>query len=337
MDKTFTSYKIEERSYVAFIKREIHIKVVAAKFSEKQTSEIDIVVSEITSNLIKHAANGELLYRISAFADADPEFEIICIDKGPGIDDTVKMMKDGVSTTKTLGQGLGAIERLSSFFQIFSVPKWGTILYARISPQKNKINKVGFSLDVKSLCVNKPRELVCGDGYHIKENNDLIQILFGDGLGHGEFAKEAVDKAGDSFFECSETEPVEIIRYVHQAIRKTRGLVGSVAVMNKRTNHWSLCGVGNILTRMYSGIEYKNHMSYNGTIGLTIPNSMKSSVVPVERNQHLIMCSDGIQSRWDLSRYPSIFKFDNIVLAAALYKDFSRGTDDTSTLIAKVI
>jgi hypothetical protein len=44
-----------------------------------------------------------------------------------------------------------------------------------------------------------------------------------------------------------------------------------------------------------------------------------------------------LRSRWELTRYPSISKFDNIVLAAALYKDFSRRNDDSSIFIGKVL
>jgi anti-sigma regulatory factor (Ser/Thr protein kinase) len=338
MDRHFTSYRIEERSYVSFIKREIHHKVAVAKFTTKQQGEIDIIVSEITSNLIKHAANGEILYRISSKDDSVPVFEILCIDKGPGIEDPTRMMKDGISTTKTLGQGLGAMERLSNLFQIFTIPKWGTIVYTKVGDNVEvKPLKSGFNVEIKTLCVPKHGEMVCGDGYSVKQSDNFIQILFGDGLGHGPAAAEAVKIASAFFQENKETDPVSIIRQMHEAVRKTRGLVASIATLDRTSNQWNLCGVGNILTRMYSGIEYKNYLSYNGAIGLNIPNSMKSSVFQTERNQHLVMCSDGLQTRWDLNKFPSIFKYDNTVLAAALYKDFARGTDDTSSLIAKVI
>jgi hypothetical protein len=78
-------------------------------------------------------------------------------------------------------------------------------------------------------------------------------------------------------------------------------------------------------------------MSYNGIIGLNIPNSMKETIVEAEKNQQLIMCSDGLRTRWDLTRYSAISKSDNMLLAGALYKDFSRRTDDSSILIAKVM
>src|SRR6218665_113651 len=103
----FQSYIIEERSYVAFIKREIH-NLVRPHFSETRTAEIDIAVSEITSNLIKYAQRGELLYRITSENDRH-FFEVICIDNGAGIKDLNQAMKDGVSSKATLGQGLGSI------------------------------------------------------------------------------------------------------------------------------------------------------------------------------------------------------------------------------------
>lgn len=339
MDKAFTNYTVEDRSYVSYIKREIHLEVTRAGFGEKLVNQIDIIVSEISSNLVKHAGNGEMLYRTTEQGEAGAIFEIICLDKGPGMSDIARMMKDGVSTTRTLGQGLGAIDRLSSFSQVYSIPGWGTILYAKVlskAEEKDSARKNGFNLDIRGLCVNKPRETVCGDGYQVKRSSSDIQFFLGDGLGHGEHAKAAVEAAGDFFFECQEESPVEIIRQMHEKVRRTRGLVVSVVVFDKRTGQWKICGVGNILTRMYTGIEYKNYMSYNGTVGLNIPTSLKDSVFPIERNQHLIMSSDGIRSRWELGQYQSIFKYDNTLLAAALYKDYTRGNDDASVLIAKV-
>lgn len=337
-NKAFTNYLIEERSFVSYVKREIHVEVSNARFSEQRIGEIDIIVSELTSNLIKHGGGGEVLYRTTNIGADDSIFEIICLDKGPGMTDVTAMMKDGTSTTQTLGQGLGAIERLSNFSQVYTVLKSGTIVYAVVSSQEDKFNRKppGLEISVRGLCVCKPRETDCGDGYGIQRSDDFVKIFFGDGLGHGEHAKNAVDTARKFFMECRLEEPSEIIREMHENVRRTRGLVTAVAVFDKKKSKWKLCGVGNIAMRMYSGIEYKNYMSYNGTIGMNIPNTIKDTVFPAERNQHLIMCSDGIRSRWDLNIYPSIFKYDNSILAAALYRDFTRGNDDASVVIAKV-
>jgi anti-sigma regulatory factor (Ser/Thr protein kinase) len=337
MDKPFTSYRVEERSFVSYLKREIHSEVSHARFSETRAGEIDIIVSELCSNLIKHVGNGEVLYRVFDVGEHDSRFEILCIDKGPGMMDVPRMMKDGMSTANTLGHGLGAIERLSDVSQVYSVPNWGTIVYAKVTTETSKwVAKSGLDVDIRALNVNKPREVVCGDGYRIKRKGAEVRIFFGDGLGHGEFAKEAVDRAGDFFMSCGENDPVSILRGMHEQVRRTRGLVATVAICDLAKNEWSICGIGNILGRMYSGVTYRNYMSYNGTVGLNIPNSMKESVYKIEKNQHLILCSDGIRTRWDLNRFPSVFKYDSTLLAAALYSDFTRRNDDSSILIAKV-
>jgi anti-sigma regulatory factor (Ser/Thr protein kinase) len=337
MDKAFTSYRIEERSYVAYLKREIHNEIVKGKFTEMRAGEIDIIVSEICSNLVKHAGGGEILYRIDQPTEAQTVFEMLSIDNGPGIADVSRVMKDGVSSTMTLGHGLGAIERLSDVFQIYSIPEWGTVLYSKVSAVKSGyVRKETIDLDVRVLNVPKPREPVCGDGYRIKRTKTDTRIFFGDGLGHGQHAHEAVKNAGDFFFETDDEDPVSIIRQMHEKVRRTRGLVGTIAILDRKLMQWRVCGVGNILTRLYHGISYKNYMSYNGTIGLNIPNSLNSSVFPAERNQHLIMSSDGIRTRWDLTKFSSILKYDHMILAASVYKDFNRANDDTSILVAKV-
>jgi len=337
MGKTFTSYMIEDRSYVSYVKRAIHQEISHMSFSPQKVGEIDIIVAEITSNLIKHADGGELLYRISKEGD-DSIFEIIALDKGPGMADPLRMMKDGVSTKDTLGHGLGAIQRLSDFFQLYSMPSWGTIVYAKVQTKKQAfVRKNEIDLEIRPLCINKPRETECGDGYRVKKTASGFQIFFGDGLGHGQFAKEAIDKAGDFFMSTSEDDPVAVIRAMHERVRRTRGLVATIANCDLKNKTWTVCGVGNILTRFYQGIVYRNHMPYNGTLGLNIPTSMKASEYTLEKNQSLIMSSDGIRTRWDINKYVAIHRFDPFILAATIYKDFSRDADDSSVLIAKVI
>jgi anti-sigma regulatory factor (Ser/Thr protein kinase) len=337
MGRAFTSYRIEERSYVAYLKREIHNEIVKGKFTEMRVGEIDIIVSEICSNLVKHAGGGDVLYRIDNLDDGQTIFEILAIDNGPGIADVSRVMKDGVSSTMTLGHGLGAIDRLSDVFQIYSQPAWGTVLYSKVSSVKpGYVKKESMDLDVRVLNVPKPRETACGDGYRIRRTKTDTRVFFGDGLGHGPHAEEAVKQAGDFFFGTEDNDPVSILREMHEKVRKTRGLVGTVAILDRQKTEWRVCGIGNILTRLYHGISYKNYMSYNGTIGLNIPNSLSNSVFPAERNQQLFMTSDGIRTRWDLTKFPSILKYDNMILAAAVYKDFNRANDDSSLLVAKV-
>ena len=92
---------------------------------------MDIIVAELVSNLVKHAGGGQLLVKLIE-QDGIQGMEIISIDDGIGMTDVTRMVADGVSTKNTLGQGLGAMKRLSDFFQVYSLKDWGTLILIRI-------------------------------------------------------------------------------------------------------------------------------------------------------------------------------------------------------------
>ena len=50
---------------------------------------------------------------------------MIALDRGPGMADVGASLRDGHSTTGTPGNGLGAIRRMASTFDIYSAPGQG--------------------------------------------------------------------------------------------------------------------------------------------------------------------------------------------------------------------
>ncbi len=333
----FFTFKIEERSYVSLAKKEIRKMVLDAGFSAGKAGEIDIIVAELSSNLIKHADNGgELICRISNESEKTKFFEIFSIDRGPGNNDMQKMLRDGISSTNTLGHGLGAITRLSDFSQVFSMRKWGTVVYSQkfAVPPGNYIPKAPIC--IKSIQESYPGATVCGDGVCVKYLRTETQIFVGDGLGHGIYAHEAVQAAITAFNECGESDPVELLRFIHNKVKRTRGLVGSIAIYNHEQKKWKMAGVGNIATRLYNGLEYKNYAPHNGIIGLNIPSTMKPHEAEAEKFQIIVMASDGIKTKWDLSKYTSILKYDPSILAASVFMDNARKTDDMTLLVGKI-
>jgi hypothetical protein len=47
------------------------------------------------------------------------------------------------------------------------------------------------------------------------------------------------------------------------------------------------------------------------------------------------MYSDGLKSSWDLKSYPGIWNKHPGLIAAILYRDFTRERDDVTVLVAK--
>ena len=337
MDSTsHISFVAEDRSYFAILKKEIHRLAKSAGFSEAKTGEIDIIVAEIASNLIKHAGGGEILARITTEEHDAESIEILSIDNGPGIADPQKMMEDGMSTANTLGHGLGAIKRLSDTFQLYSLKDWGPIVLSRVFKEEQPHFRKKPVADIRSIVVPKPGETLSGDGACFVVQQGNLKILLGDGLGHGPDAHAAVQKAIELFKVNKEEMPAEILRHLHREVKKTRGLVGTAAIYNFKEKKWRICGIGNIATRMQNNVSFKNYMSYNGVVGMNIPNTLKEQEADNERGQVLIMCSDGIKTRWELQKHTSIFKYDLSILTAVIYKDFGRKTDDMSVVACRI-
>ncbi|WP_373849467.1 ATP-binding protein, partial [Delftia acidovorans] len=73
-----------------------------------------LVATELATNLVRHARDAEIW-----IAERPPlhDIEIICVDRGPGIEDIATAMQDGVSTgSGSPGTGLGAISRVADDF-----------------------------------------------------------------------------------------------------------------------------------------------------------------------------------------------------------------------------
>jgi hypothetical protein len=191
-------------------------------------------------------------------------------------------------------------------------------------------------VDARSFVVPKPGEIACGDGFHLKQNSDTIQILLGDGLGHGEEAAKAVQKAIETFKACTDDNAVDVLRSINDGVKRTRGLVATVAIFHLKERRWGICGVGNIASKFYGPMGIKNHNPYNGIVGLNMPNTMNEQVMAYEHGQTLVLCSDGIRSKWDLLKFPGILRYDLSLLNAALFKEFARNTDDMSVASCKI-
>jgi anti-sigma regulatory factor (Ser/Thr protein kinase) len=334
-----------DRSYFALIKKQVAELLATSTLSAKRKAETDIVLSEMLSNLSKHTSEsgGVLLVRLVE-ENKRQGIEILCMDGGPGIPDLRTMMRDGESSTLTLGQGLGAMRRLSDVFQVYTQKGWGTVLLSRIldeppahrvqpsRPAKPEIR----SLDIQSLIVAKPGETECGDNFCWTREANYIRLFLGDGLGHGKEAAHAVDMAVAAFRECTVASPREVLRFIHESVKKSRGLVGTVATFDIRQKRWNVCGIGNISTRFWGVTIHKTPVSYNGILGLNIPGTLHDQSVEYEVGQMMIMCSDGISSKWDISRFPGIVRHDLALVNAVIFKEFARNTDDTSVISCKL-
>lgn len=313
-------YVIDDASKVGEARRAAQ-SLATREFSEEVAGKVAIVATELANNLLRHAGGGELLLQVLG-KDETATLELLALDRGPGMSDVARCMRDGYSTGGTAGTGLGAIQRLADDFDLFSQPGEGTVVMARF----------GHLPKLRYGAVNIPLEgeIECGDAWHIEAHGDGFSAMVIDGLGHGAFAAEAARAGIDAFRAMVESAPQEIITRAHGLMSKTRGGAAACA----RFGNAKLCfaGVGNISGCLVSPGKSQGLMSHNGTLGLGLRRAHQLEY-PVSPRAALILHSDGVSARWDIKNRLDLLGCHPAVLAGLLYRDHGRGRDDATVLV----
>jgi anti-sigma regulatory factor (Ser/Thr protein kinase) len=301
--------------------------------SEERRGEIALVTTEMATNLVKHAGRGHILFR-SLGDGGHGGLQITSVDSGPGITDIARALENGPLASGSLGSGLGTIKRVPDFFDLYSVPGSGTVVSAEFWNHTKSGRKIP---PIQVGVVSEPirGEEVCGDGWYARDSPSGALLMVVDGLGHGPFASEAAREAERVAASSEETSLKGILTDVNDALKKTRGAAGAVARIDLERGLLTFAGIGNVCAAIVSKGVGRGLTSHNGTLGHTMER-IQEFTYPWSPESILVMHSDGLVSRWELERYPGVWNKPASVIAALLHRDFVRGRDDVTVLVAKV-
>jgi anti-sigma regulatory factor (Ser/Thr protein kinase) len=322
---------LSDSSSTAEARREGARLAAALGLSETKSGEAAIVITEAARNAVVYGGGGQLVLSGTKLQH-ETRMDILALDKGPGIADLTRALQDGYSTGGTPGTGLGAIRRLADVFDIFSNSK-GTALFARIA-QSELSQQSRSVVDFSGFTAPYPGEITCGDNIAWEINGDRCIVMVVDGLGHGPQAAEASYEAVRIFKSYSSDPPAGIISRLHDALKKARGAAAAVAEIRPLAGTLIYAGVGNIAGSILSNTLSRSLISHNGTLG-HIMARVQEFKIEWPKDGILIMHSDGLQSRWDLSRYAGILARQPALIAGVLLRDFRRERDDASVLVMK--
>jgi serine phosphatase RsbU (regulator of sigma subunit) len=160
------------------------------------------------------------------------------------------------------------------------------------------------------------------------------RILLADGLGHGADAEVAASKAVAVFEEGQRTMIGEALDDIHRALRPTRGAAVSIAEIDPGRQNLQYVGIGNISGSIQTGNRVRNLVSHNGIVGHAIRRIQEFSY-EFPAGSLAILHSDGLKSRWTLDGYAGLTRRDPTVVAAVLFRDFQRGRDDATAVVAR--
>lgn len=311
--------------------------------NETRAGELAIIVTELTNNLVRHGGGGELLLRpISPTGGvgggkgespaAGSGVEVLAIDRGPGIASVNDAMRDGYSTGGTPGTGLGAVRRLAAFADFVSWQGRGTAVVAHVWPGAAPAKLV---VEIGVVCVPLRTEVLCGDAWCVVSQAGRIHAMVADGLGHGPAAAEASQLAIATFRASLGRPPKIIMDQMHAALRVTRGAAIAVAEIDRNAGQIRFCGVGNVasMTHTREGVA-RSLLSHNGTVGAEARRIVEHEQM-WKADSLLILTSDGLTSRWQVTDYPGLLFKHPSLIAGILYRDHLRGRDDATALVLR--
>ncbi|HET7707788.1 MAG TPA: SpoIIE family protein phosphatase [Thermoanaerobaculia bacterium] len=325
---------ITDSSAVSEVRRAALSRATSVGFDETAAGRIALVATELATNLIKHGGGGSILLGAD---DETHQLHLLAIDKGRGIASLPAAMEDGFSTAGSPGTGLGAIRRSTTSLSVFSLPDKGTVISCCIlrngasSPPKPGSPS---PVTIAGICLPKPREEVSGDAWGGVSSASDVSVMVADGLGHGFAAATASGAAIRSFHETARSSIEEILRATHGALRPTRGAAVAVARIHGGTGKIEFAGVGNIAASVVDDEGTRRAVSHNGIVGHEIRKVQMFSY-PWRPAAMLLMHSDGIGTGWNLDQYPGLRAQSAEVIAGVIYRDFCRGTDDATIVVAK--
>jgi serine/threonine-protein kinase RsbT len=102
----------------------------ALGFSSGDATLIATAISELARNIITYAKSGEIQLTVLN-GSARQGIQLVAYDKGPGIPDISQALRDGFSTSGSLGLGLPGVKRLVDEFEIVSAVSCGTTVTAK--------------------------------------------------------------------------------------------------------------------------------------------------------------------------------------------------------------
>lgn len=323
---------IRDASHTGAARRQAAVLAGSLGFDSADAGRLALVVTEAATNIVKHAGKGHILLRALREVADKPGVEILALDQGPGMSNVGHCMQDGYSTAGSPGTGLGAISRLATSLEIYSVPSHGTVVLARVLPRGATMEVEHPPLSIGAVRVAAPGETECGDAWSATQAGRRAMVMVADGLGHGGLAAKAAQEAIAVFQANSHLPLPDILKRAHGALLATRGAAVSVAELDLAAAEVRFCGIGNVGGFVSWPAGSRSMVTQNGTVGGQLFNARTFSY-PWKPASLLIMHTDGLNSHTSVDGYPGLLSRHPSLVAGVLYRDFVRGKDDATVVV----
>ncbi len=305
---------------------------ISLGFDDVACEEIDLVVGELGSNLLKHAGRGTLT--LSPVGEQVRRgIQVESADRGPGIADVEQAIADGYSTTGSLGFGLGTVNRLMDELSITSPtgPERGTRIVCTRWLRLFDPSARSCPFDVGVASRPYPGMSVNGDSFAVKLWNHHLLVAVIDGLGHGQFAHRAAQAAREYVERHFDQPFAGMFRGTARACRATRGVVMAVARFDCAQGTMALAGIGNVQVRVLDGAEPGKLLMRRGVLGARAPLPLVTERAWLP-GAAFVLHTDGVSSHWGSD---DLVGDSAAAVAQSLLRAHAYEHDDATVLIVK--
>jgi anti-sigma regulatory factor (Ser/Thr protein kinase) len=318
---------VDHVSAVGSARRAASALTLRLGLGEVRSHQVGLVVSELAGNQIKHAGSGSLLLRARRTDAGDAAVEVLAVDSGPGMRDVAAAMRDGVSSSGTLGIGLGTLPRVASSWDVYSAPGDGTVVAATFAATRDGVPWAAGPTGVTRAMTGQQ---VCGDSIAVRSDGGVVSVLLADGLGHGPLAAAASREAVRTFLRAPAGPPAALLAAVRRALVGTRG--AAVSVAQPVGDHVRYAGLGNIAAFQRGPGRARGLLGQPGIAG-SGSQPLREAVYPAERPGVLVLHSDGLTDRMNLDGHPGLLTRTPLVIAGVLLRDYGVRRDDASVVV----
>ncbi|NYI06937.1 SpoIIE family protein phosphatase [Allostreptomyces psammosilenae] len=128
--------------------------------------------------------------------------------------------------------------------------------------------------------------------------------------------------------------PARLLSALHQRLRHTRGAAAVIAHLDPARSVLRAAGIGNVVLAVQpaQGRPWRL-VGRPGTLGRQIP-APTDQELRLNPGDRLIMHTDGLNTRWNLTDRPALLRTPPPVMATVLLRDHTRGRDDATVLVA---
>lgn len=170
----------------------------------------------------------------------------------------------------------------------------------------------------------------CGDECGYWEEGTKTTLCIIDGLGHGKDAEMAA-KAAVNYIACHLSESLqEIFTGCDRELRRTRGAVMGIAVIDEEKDELTYAGIGNTRIIVVNSKTFRLDSDY-GIIGGGF-KKLTPETLAIGKGALVIMFTDGVEELVDLSRY-DLISGDVHELAEMILWDWRIERDDAAVMV----